>query len=148
MEAEAPQQQEEQSFDQAPAPMEESQGQQQPFQESSYVDPEAPSQPEISDAQLDDMTLMYLSEKLGRQVSSFDEFNQVQEQQQVLDERVDAISRFGTGDRAFSSRLVCVSVARSTEYGRLYGCSRQACYRLPRSLVSGSEHADEEQVWC
>ncbi len=94
MEAEAPQQQEEQSFDQAPAPMEESQGQQQPFQESSYVDPEAPSQPEISDAQLDDMTLMYLSEKLGRQVSSFDEFNQVQEQQQVLDERVDAISRF------------------------------------------------------
>jgi hypothetical protein len=92
MEAEAPQQQE-QSFDQAPAPMEEPQGQQQTFQESLYVDPEAPSQPEFNDAQLDDMTLMYLSEKLGRQVTSFDEFNQVQEQQ-VLDERVDAISRF------------------------------------------------------
>jgi hypothetical protein len=94
IEAEAPQQQEEQSFDQAPAPMEEPQGQEQPLQESAYVDPEAPSQPEFNDSQLDDMTLMYLSEKLGRQVTSFDEFNQVQEQQQVLDERVDAISRF------------------------------------------------------
>ena len=94
MEAEAPQQQEEQSLDQAPASMEEPQGQEQPPQESAYVDPEAPSQPEFTDTQLDDMTLMYLSEKLGRQVTSFDEFNQVQEQQQVLDERVDAISRF------------------------------------------------------
>ena len=96
MEAEAPQQQqeEEQSLDQAPAPMEEPQGQEQPPQESAYVDPEAPSEPEFTDSQLDDMTLMYLSEKLGREVKSFDEFNQVQEQQQVLDERVDAISRF------------------------------------------------------
>lgn len=92
MEADASQQQE-QSFDQAPAPMEEPQGQEQPPQESSYVDPEAYSQPEVDDAQLDDMTLMYLSEKLGRQVSSFDDLNQSQAQQ-VLDERVDAISRF------------------------------------------------------
>ena len=93
MEASAPEQQQEQSLDQAQAPMEEPQGQEQPLQESAYVDPEAPSQPEITDQQLDDMTLQYLSQKLGREVTSFDEFSQAQEQQ-VLDERVDAISRF------------------------------------------------------
>lgn len=93
MEASAPEQQEEQSLDQAQAPMEEPQGQEQPLQESAYVDSEAPSQPEITDQQLDDMTLQYLSQKIGREVTSFDEFSQAQEQQ-VLDERVDAISRF------------------------------------------------------
>ena len=40
------------------------------------------------------MMLEYMSEKLGRQLTSFDELSSTAETKQQLDERVEAISRF------------------------------------------------------
>lgn len=86
------------SFDQQP--QEEAVGQQpqdQVYQESDYVDPEAapaPQQENFSDEEVDRMMLEYMSEKLGRQLTSFDELSSTAETKQQLDERVEAISRF------------------------------------------------------
>ena len=51
------------------------------------------AQPNYSDEDIESAVFSYLSERLGRDVSSLDEFNAPQ-QQSVLDERVEAISRF------------------------------------------------------
>jgi hypothetical protein len=74
-----------------------------PVQESQYVDPEAApsepqqepqqeSQPEYADEDIEDAVLTYLSERLGRDIIDFDDLSQPQ--QNALDERVEAISRF------------------------------------------------------
>ena len=70
-----------------------------PVQESQYVDPDAaPSepqqetQPEYADEDIEDAVLTYLSERLGREIVDFDSLSQPQ--QNALDERVEAISRF------------------------------------------------------
>lgn len=75
----------------------EQQPEQQVFQESDYVDPEAapaPQQENFSDEEVDRMMLEYMSEKLGRQLTSFDELSSSAGTQQQLDERVEAIARF------------------------------------------------------
>jgi hypothetical protein len=65
-------------------------------QESDYVDPEAaPVQKETqeySDSDYEQAVLQYMSEKLGRDFSSFDDFSAPQ--QNALDERIEAIARF------------------------------------------------------
>ena len=78
---------------------------QQPIQESqpesqSYEEPviqqeyssTTQSQPSYSDQDLDGEIMRYMSQKLGREINSFDDFN-VQETKAV-DERIEAISRF------------------------------------------------------
>lgn len=62
--------------------------------ESVYVDIESNEQQEeeISDEEFESTMLGYLSERLGREVSSFDELTAQQEAQ--LDERVEAIAKF------------------------------------------------------
>lgn len=90
------------SFDQQPQQeavdqQQEQQPEQQVFQESDYVDPEAapaPQQENFSDEEVDRMMLEYMSEKLGRQLTSFDELSSSAGTQQQLDERVEAIARF------------------------------------------------------
>lgn len=67
------------------------------YQESDYVDPSAapaPQQENVSDEEMDRMMLEYMSEKLGRQISSFDDLSSTAATQQQLDERVEAIARF------------------------------------------------------
>ena len=50
--------------------------------------------PQYSDNEVEEAVFGFLSEKLGREVSSFDEFNTAQQEAPQLDERVEAISRF------------------------------------------------------
>jgi len=50
--------------------------------------------PQYSDNEVEEAVFGFLSEKLGRKVSSLDEFNTVQQEAPQLDERVEAISRF------------------------------------------------------
>lgn len=65
-------------------------------QESDYVDPEAaPVQQETqeySDADYEQAVLQYMSERLGRDFNSFEDFSAPQ--QNALDERIEAIARF------------------------------------------------------
>lgn len=64
-------------------------------QESDYVDPEAaPVQEteEYSDADYEQAVLQYMSERLGRDFNSFEDFSTPQ--QKALDERIEAIARF------------------------------------------------------
>lgn len=78
-----------------------------PVQETPYVDPDAaPSepqqdgsyepqqetQPEYADEDIEGAVLTYLSERLGREISDLESLSQPQ--QNALDERVEAISRF------------------------------------------------------
>ena len=79
-----------------------------PVQETPYVDPDAaPSEPqqevqaeqpqqeqqeEYADEDIEDAVLNYLSERLGREISNFDAL--AAPQQNALDERIEAISRF------------------------------------------------------
>lgn len=79
-----------------------------PVQETSYVDPDAaPSEPqqevqaeqpqqeqqeEYADEDIEGAVLNYLSERLGREISDFDTL--AAPQQNALDERIEAISRF------------------------------------------------------
>jgi hypothetical protein len=78
-----------------PTPQPEAQEVAQP-QESDYVDPEAaPVQQETqeySDSDYEEAVLSYLSERLGREFSSFDDLSAPQ--QNALDERIEAIARF------------------------------------------------------
>jgi len=52
--------------------------------------------PQYSENEVEEAVFGFLSEKLGREVSSFDEFNTVEQEAPQLDERVEAISRFVT----------------------------------------------------
>lgn len=64
-------------------------------QESSYVDPEAApieETEEYSDSDYEQAVLSYMSERLGREFSSFDDFSTPQ--QKALDERIESIARF------------------------------------------------------
>ena len=63
-------------------------------QETPYVDPEAAPQTETqeySDSDYEQAVLSYMSERLGRQFETFDDFSTPQ---QALDERIEAIARF------------------------------------------------------
>jgi hypothetical protein len=76
----------------------EAQPEPQQFQETPYVDPDpAPSvhnDETISDEEAERMMLDFMSERLGKQVSSFDDFNSTETPQPQLDERVSAIAKF------------------------------------------------------
>jgi len=64
-------------------------------QETPYVEPEpAPQQEtqEYTDADYEQAVLSYMSERLGRQFETFEDFNAPQ--QSALDERIEAIARF------------------------------------------------------
>lgn len=64
-------------------------------QESAYVDPEAATTQETeeyTDSDYEEAVLSYMSERLGRQFDSFDDFSAPQ--QNALDERIEAIARF------------------------------------------------------
>ena len=64
-------------------------------QESLYVDPEAaPTEEtqEYTDSDYEEAVLSYMSERLGREFSSFDDFSTPQ--QKALDERIESIARF------------------------------------------------------
>ena len=65
------------------------------IEDTPYVDPEAaPTQEteEYSESDYEQAVLSYMSERLGREVGSFDDFSAPQ--QNALDERIEAISRF------------------------------------------------------
>lgn len=68
----------------------------QQVQEPMQVDPEPATtqQPDFTDQDAEQMVLKYMSERLGREFNSFEDFTQPEVQQQQLDERVDAIARF------------------------------------------------------
>jgi hypothetical protein len=97
------------------APQQESQPVQEPTQEPAqestpYVDPEpAPAaepeaqpqqaeqqntEPEYSDEDIEQVFLSYASERLGREVTSFDDLQSAQQEQAALDERVAKIAEF------------------------------------------------------
>lgn len=76
-----------------------------PVQESQYVDPDAaPAEPqqevqaeqqetqEYEDSDIEEAVLNYLSERLGRDISDFEDLSSPQ--QNALDERIEAIARF------------------------------------------------------
>jgi hypothetical protein len=86
-----------------------------PMQESQYVDPEAaPSEPQqetiveatpeqqadttqapqYSEQEIEGAVMNFLSERLGRQISSIDDLSPVTEPASPLDERVEAIAKF------------------------------------------------------
>jgi len=62
----------------------------QPQQESVVSD----TSPQYSDNEIEGAVFEYLSEKLGREVSSLDEFNTAPQEATQLDERVEAIANF------------------------------------------------------
>ena len=70
----------------------------QPEQEAAVEQPESSLQEEedVSDEDIEAAMLSYMSERLGRQVSSFDEFNETQNKSVEIDERVAAINEFVT----------------------------------------------------
>lgn len=70
-------------------------------QESQYVDPEAPAptpqqeQPQYTDQQVESAMFGYLSERLGRDINSFDDLTYTEQQApQQLDERIEKIAQF------------------------------------------------------
>ena len=70
-------------------------------QESQYVDPEAPAaptpqqeQPQYTDQQVEEAMFGYLSERLGRSVSSFDDLTYTEQQAPQMDERIQKIAQF------------------------------------------------------
>lgn len=71
--------------DVAPAP---------PQPEQTNVQPEVVAQPEFTDSQMEEAVFSYMSEKLGRDISSLDDFNIEPQEQTALDERVAAIAEF------------------------------------------------------
>jgi hypothetical protein len=79
-----------------PAPQVEEQTQE--VESTQYVDPEAApvsgesESEEWSEGEVENAVFSYLSERLGREVTSLDDFNTTQ--QTALDERVEAIARF------------------------------------------------------
>lgn len=73
----------------------------QPMESTPYVDPEpAPIQeppaasPQYSEQEIEGAVFSFLSERLGRDVASFDDLTYQAEPQRVLDERVEAIAKF------------------------------------------------------
>lgn len=70
----------------------------QPEQQAAVEQPESSLQEEddVSDEDIEAAMLSYMSERLGRQVSSFDEFNETQNKSVDIDERVAAINEFVT----------------------------------------------------
>jgi hypothetical protein len=64
--------------------------QSQPQQEDAASD----ASPQYSDNEIEEAVFGFLSEKLGRKISSLDEFNTVQQEAPQLDERVEAIAKF------------------------------------------------------
>ena len=69
-------------------------------QESQYVDPEAPAPtpqeeaPQYTDQQVEEAMFGYLSERLGRNVSSFDDLTYTEQQAPQMDERIQKIAQF------------------------------------------------------
>ena len=61
--------------------------------ETQGTEPQS-SEPQYSDDEIETSVLNFLSEKLGREIGSIDEFNAPQEEARQLDERVKAISDF------------------------------------------------------
>ena len=74
----------------------------QPLQESQYVDPEAApaeptqqEQPQYTNQQVEEAMFGYLSERLGRSITSFDDLTYTEQQEAPqLDERVQKINQF------------------------------------------------------
>jgi hypothetical protein len=78
-----------------PAPQAEQEVAPEQPQETPSMEPEAAPQEETqeySDSDYEQAVLSYMSERLGRQFETFDDFNTPQ--QQALDERIEAIARF------------------------------------------------------
>ena len=131
----------------------------QQVQETPYVDPEAAptTQPDLTDQDAERMVLQFMSEKLGREINSFDDFGQAEVQQTQLDERVDAIARFvsetgrSTEDWFAYQRLNpsemddynAVRVHMATEYNNLttdeVGTLMQGKYKLNPDIYSEEE---------
>lgn len=66
----------------------------QPAQEVQQPVEEAPQpEPEYSEADLEEAVMSFMSERLGREINSFDDFS-VQQETNAIDERVEAIARF------------------------------------------------------
>ena len=85
-----------------------------PVQETPYVDPEAapvqptqetfesapepqvqqPQTPDYSDQEIEGAVMTFLSERLGRDITSFDDLSPITEPASPLDERVEAIAKF------------------------------------------------------
>ena len=82
--------------------MQATQQKKQPLQESQYVDPEAApaeptqqEQPQYTNQQVEEAMFGYLSERLGRSITSFDDLTYTEQQEAPqLDERVQKINQF------------------------------------------------------
>jgi hypothetical protein len=162
------------------APVQESEPvetQEAPLQESQYVDPEAaPAQPtqetfepapenqvqetqatEYSTQEIEGAVMNFLSEKLGRQITSLEDLSPVTEPASPLDERVEAIAKFvqETGrspqdwftyqslNPTEMDDVMAVRVSMATEYKDLSGQEidllMQSKYKLNPDV-----HTDEE----
>ena len=88
--------------EQVQEPVQEVQQSQEPAQELPQQEAAVEQQPQsslqddsdVSEEEIETAMLSYLSERLGRQVSSFDEFNETQNKSADIDERVSAINDF------------------------------------------------------
>lgn len=82
--------------------MQQTQAQPEQLQESQYVDPEAaPAQPteqqeipQYTNQQVEEAMFGYLSERLGRNINSFDDLTYTEQEQPQLDERIQKIAQF------------------------------------------------------
>jgi len=63
-------------------------------QQETIAPQETVEQPQYSDGQIEEAVFTYMSEKLGREVKSIDDFTNTPQEQTPLDERVAAISEF------------------------------------------------------
>ena len=136
----------------------------QPMESTPYVDPEsAPVQetpaalPQYSDQEIEGAVFSFLSERLGRDVSSFDDLSYQAEPQRVLDERVEAIAKFveETGRKpedwfAYQSLnpsemddLTAVRINMASKYPNLtqdeVGLLVQSKYKLDSDMYSDEE---------
>tara|TARA_R110002020_G_scaffold204686_1_gene409011 strand:- start:958 stop:2082 length:1125 start_codon:yes stop_codon:yes gene_type:complete len=65
-----------------------------PVQQENTVPQETAEQPQYSDNQIEEAVFSYMSERLGRDVSSLDDFVNTPQEQKPLDERIAAIAEF------------------------------------------------------
>ena len=136
----------------------------QPMESTPYVDPEpAPVQetpaatPQYSEQEIEGAVFSFLSERLGRDVASFDDLTYQAEPQRVLDERVEAIAKFveETGRKpedwfAYQSLnpsemddLTAVRINMASKYPNLtqdeVGLLVQSKYKLDSDMYSDEE---------
>jgi len=130
-----------------------------PQQQEEYYQPqEQAEETEYSDEDAEGMVLEYLSERLGRQIGSFDDLNQVEQAGMELDERVRAIAdfvektnrspddwfRYQALDSSEMDDITAIKVDMASQYPNL--SNEEIDILIADKYKTNAELYDEEQI--